>query len=275
MLKKPLFLVYSLLIVFVLLFAQGDILDESFEGAGYENGENGVGSWLETVGTNCVVDEDDASVARPTGGEDQILEIVKAAGDTFDARTRWNKGAEVPITYTTFYVQVNAEGLANAQELTLAGCIDSSPALCWDVRLRQETGGRAGDVTFELNVWIDAGPPDFTDTYPAAAGSITFDQWYRIDVKYANGAPGTWEWRVDETPEGNDALTSGREPQYWDAGGVEDFTLTAYIDLYNVETTGYVTIGDGDGAPTDAVFFGANFLVLALLLTFTRRRRVK
>ena len=57
----------------------GNILSESFEGAGYENGENGVGSWSETVGSGSVVDEDNTDIARPAGGGDQVLKIQKVS----------------------------------------------------------------------------------------------------------------------------------------------------------------------------------------------------
>lgn len=214
----------------------GDILDESFEGTGYENGENGVGSWSETVG-NGVVDEDNTDVARPTGGGAQVLKIQKASSD-YDAEASYDIGSDTAITYSTFYVMVNVDGLAPGGATILATGRNAASQVPWQLAVRRT----AGYKRFQLSLYNNG---SFVDYYFPAADDITFDQWYRMDIKYDNTGH-TWEWRVDEDSKESGSIigTHRTGPRYLQLGGHDhDYTLTAYFDLANIDSTGYVSFG--------------------------------
>jgi hypothetical protein len=221
--------------------ANNDLLDESFEGAGYEH------SWAETIGANesNIVDQDNTDVARPAGGGAQILKIVKditptATATASRAITIYDIGSIEPSVYVDFYVQINANGLTNPAD---------------EVKLCTLSGGSL--ITGMLSLINSSGNIKFTyndSNYPYAlyptAGGITLDQWYHIQMSYDN-INGTYSCLID----GNyvyGGIISGTPStgtQYITLGSASDiFTLTAYYDLINVSSTNFysatITIPD-------------------------------
>jgi hypothetical protein len=205
----------------------GDILDEDFEAPGYEN------SWTEDVDGGDI-DDSNQDATPPSGGGSYICKVTKTSG-TYDAQALHNTTPSTyAVTYTTFYVRVNAEGLGTNNHVALAAGAGSGAV--WTLQLRQVAGG---DRRFRFvmqgigNYWF----PTSSD--------ITLDQWYRIDVKI-DTTSNAWEWRVDEDVKdsGSDSLSD--DLYRWYIGGLDNYTATFYVDLFNVDSSGYVSFGAAD-----------------------------
>jgi parallel beta-helix repeat protein len=204
----------------------GGLSDESFEGAGYEE------SWSETEGAGSTVDEDSTDVTPPPGGGNQTLKIQKVSPN-FNASTNRELASEEAVTYSRFYVQIAAEGLADTEKVLLNRGRDASWDSAWQVWLLQD----GADLKFHLWVYNNGSDAQYT-----ASDSISLDTWYRIDVKY--DVTGTaWAWRIDETVEDSGSLTGSTRSgvKIMDAGdSVVSETATFYIDLAAMDTSGYV-----------------------------------
>ena len=215
----------------------GNILSESFEGAGYENGENGVGSWSETVGSGSVVDEDNTDIARPAGGGDQVLKIQKVSPN-FNARTDYDKGSDQAITYTTFYVRIAAEGLTDSEFVYLFQGINNA----WQQPISLYLEQSSGSLYFKFRLYNDGDP----NVFYYSDNTVSLDTWYRIDIKYDYTGE-TWEWRVNTVVQDSGTLigTFRAGPRRWYLGCASYAkTLTAYFDLCNVDDSGYVSFGE-------------------------------
>jgi len=221
--------------------ANNDLLDESFEGTGYEH------SWAETIGANesNLVDEDNTDVARPSGGGSQVLKIVKditptATASASRAITIHDMGSIEPTVYVDFYVMINAHGLtSNLNELLLCS-LDGGSLMTGHLSIINVSG----DIKFAYN---DSNYP--YALYPTS-GSITLDQWYHIQMSY-DVTNETYSCLID----GNyiyGGIISGTPStgtQYITLGSPSNiFTLTAYFDLINISSTNFysatITIPD-------------------------------
>lgn len=217
----------------------GDILSEGFEGDGYEN----TGEWSENVGAGSTVDEDNTDVARPVTGGDQILKIQKVSAN-YNARTRWNAGSEQVVTYTTFYIRIAALEAGNSKQIMIAQAVNASWQAPWRIYLR-----RTGDpyLIFRLILYNNGATVIYD--YPSPTGDINLDQWYRIDVYY-NDTAKEWAWRVDGDVQDSVELTGTlyNPPRYFEAGDDgSSYTATVYYDLYNIDSSGYVSFGVSPG----------------------------
>lgn len=232
MLKKSIPIIFIFLLFCLLLFGHpaGDIFSEGFEGAGYELGENGVGNWAETVGGGSVVDEDNADIARPADGGDQILKTQKVSPN-FNAQTKYNAGADQAVTYTTFYVQITAEGLDDTEYLYVFFAQNAAFQTPWRIFLRQDDSNRY----FQFSIYNNGAFATY-DT-----GTISLNTWYRFDVKYDNTGH-TWEWVFEEVSQDSGAIIGVHRtgPKYFAVGdGATSETVTAYFDLINVDSSDY------------------------------------
>lgn len=235
--------------------ASNDLLEESFEGVGYEE------TWTEQVGTNagCVVDEDNTDVARPTGGGDQILKLVKvitpngtSAGSC--ARIIHDYGSVQPIVYADFYVMINAHGLAsNGNAVALFRLNDGAQDA-----MGIELINNAGSIQFEI--WSYRNSTINYEFYPES-GSITLNQWYHIQMSY-DVTNGTYSTVIDgiNVWAGSIVGTSATGTRYVYVGSYSDIhTITAYFDLVNISSTNFyratISIPDNvwvsDGTYTD------------------------
>ena len=82
-------------------------LSESFEATKPTNGGYDNAGWSETVGSGCTIDPDNADVARPTGGGNQVLKMVNT-GNGVANTTYKSLGTDKVITYTTAYLMLSA-----------------------------------------------------------------------------------------------------------------------------------------------------------------------
>ena len=211
--------------------AGGELIAESFEGAGYEN------DWDETEGVGSIVDPDSADVTPPTGGGSQILKIQKISPN-FDARAEYDTDSDNSITTTTFYVQITAEGIINAEKIYLFRGVNSS----WQVPVSLYLYQESDNLYFQFRLYNDG-----DDNWYNSDNPINLDTWYKIDVEYDTVAE-TWAWEVDDVPQDSGTLTGTYRngPRYFYLGDASYAkTLTAYFDLVSIDIgTGYT--GDVD-----------------------------
>jgi len=217
--------------------ANNDLLVESFEGAGYQN------AWSETIGANesNLVDEDNADVARPTGGGSQILKIVKditptATNAASAAKIVHDFGSVQPATYTDFYMMINAHGLTSSgQDIRLFVMHDGS-TIAGGINLLRTS---LGYIVFEVFTNINS---TYTVSYYYESGaSITLDHWYHIQFSY-DVTGGTYSAIIDDHSVLGGSI-SGVSPtgvRYMELGSALNIhTLTAYFDLLNVSSTNF------------------------------------
>jgi hypothetical protein len=232
--------------------ANNDLLTESFEGAGYEN------TWSELIGTNesNLIDEDNTDVARPTGGGNQILKIVKditpdGSGAAARARTTYDLTTIRSAAYADFYVRINAQGLTSVGNHVDLFQMNDGVHSAGILELINTSDG----IKFATSFYVNS-----TDTYNAypANGSITYDQWYHIQIEY-DITNGTYSTSIDglSVAGGTITGTSSTGIRYVHLGsGSESYTLTAYFDLVNISSTNFyiptitipdnVWVSDGD-----------------------------
>lgn len=216
--------------------ANNDLLEENFEGTGYED------TWIEAIGTNagCLVDEDNADVARPTGGGSQVLKLVKvitptgtaAASKAFTQRILANNK---PIMYIDFYVLINAHGLASDGDkvAVFAGKADNYNT-AFEVFLQQI----GTDIRFNI---APRAISSFSFGTAKGAGSITLDQWYHFQILY-DVTNHLYSVAIDGTN-----VQSGAVPEPY-IGGIRRLyvgddtnvkTATYYFDMVNVSSTNF------------------------------------
>jgi hypothetical protein len=216
--------------------ANNDLLDESFEGTGYEN------SWAETIGSNesNLVDEDNTDVARPTGGGSQILKIVKdvtptATAAASAAKTVYDFGSVQSDTYVDFYIMINAHGLASSgNQMRLFVMYDGS-LIAGGLNLYNASGS----IRFEVNSRING---EYIYAYYPESGSITLNQWYHFQYKY-DVNEGKYSATIDDyntVIAGDITGTSPTGVRYVEFGSaINTYTLTAYYDLLNISSTNF------------------------------------
>lgn len=202
-----------------------DILEESFEGEGYEN------SWDETLGSGCTIDEDNTDISPPTGGGSEILKQINP-GYADENKTVHSLASEKSDSYTTFYYRLN--GLSNNAFHTVFVAQDAS----WHVTWRIDAKRSGGTYTLYLSLYYNGSLQEDVDSV-----NISLDTWYKIDVKY--DVTGTaWEWRLDDVSQGSGSLTGSI------AGGIQTLELktttwnashavTAYWDRIWIDSSEY------------------------------------
>lgn len=206
------------------------VMSESFENTGSPGYDN---TWSETLGSGSTLDENNTDVARPTGGGNQVLKVVKVSPN-FNARAAHNLGSELAITYNTCYVRINATDIAASGAIRLFSGMTSSSTFPWNIRLLRS--GDGATYSFSNQYYNNGATRTSTD-----ATTISFDTWYRLRVKYdyTNTA---WGWYVDDRTILEEALTGTYRPgaQYIHVGDASTAnTLTAYFDLVSVQDTAW------------------------------------
>lgn len=214
----------------------GNLLDEGFEGTGYQN------TWSETIGSGSVVDEDSTAVTPPTGGGSQILNIQKVSPN-YNAKTRFDMGSEQSITYSRFYVYITSEGLSNSQFHYLFRTYNGSSQNVTNLRLNQNA---SGELRFQYDYWNNGGT-SLSANYPnvaLGAGSISLNTWYKIELKY-DATNSSVEFRVNGSTVGSAGTLTGslrNPPRYIDLGNDSfSYTLNAYYDRVAVDSTIYLS----------------------------------
>lgn len=215
----------------------GNILDESVEGTGWEN------SWddVTDLGSGSIIDPDSTDEAPPASGGSQTVKIQKVSPN-YNARASHNSGSANTTTYSTFYVKVVAEGFSTDQYANLFLAEDNNYESVYQFFISQNSSDY---LTFNLMIYNNGAWAYYE--WPEGA-NITLDQWYRVDIKY-NDSDNTWEWKIDGDSKNSGSLTGTHYTncQHFYIGDTSySGTLTAYFDLINIDSTGYVTFGSAD-----------------------------
>jgi hypothetical protein len=206
------------------------LIDESFEGAGYEEFSNG------TVGSGCTLDPDAGIPGTPPSGSgSQCLQSISASTG-FQSYAIRNLGSEQPKTFTSFYVYVGAEGLGLNSEKNIASLKDNGGN---DAVIFKLFKGNAGNLRFRFSlynngVWYNSN----------STAAISLNNWYKIDIRYDNTGVTVWEWRLDGITQdsGNLSGTHRTGIQTWTFGfwqSSQTLTGTIYFDLIKANISSY------------------------------------
>jgi len=213
------------------------LVDESFEGVGYEE------TWTEYKGDNSTVDEDSTDVTPPWQGGAQTLKCVTAAdGDhTYEAYATRDLGSNKAITYTRFYFQLASEDMADTDSKRIFTLEDGNNDQAVRMMLIQDgtdlkLRGRVYD-----GAWLTKG----------TSNAISVDTWYRIEIEYDHTNT-TFSWKLDGTEIEEYTLTGSQRThvRYINCGlqdTTQEHVITAYYDLVAVDDADWV------GAPTPLI----------------------
>lgn len=184
-LKGPVILIPVLCMALVLVFTfpvlAARIIDENYEGVGYEE------TWTETIDSGCILDEDAAvpGTPPPDAGSECLKAVV--ANATNNLAYAIQAKADPNISYIRGYLYLDEEGLSANQYFVTLALYNYQPAVVARV-LVGEIGG-AYKLRFEYysNGALRTSWPDVT---------ISMDTWYRVEYKY-DLTYSDWEFRVD------------------------------------------------------------------------------
>jgi hypothetical protein len=208
------------------------IISESFEGIGYEEED-----WSESIGTNCVLDED--SIIPGTPPVDFGSECLQSVSDDtgYKARADLDYGYtfEQPRTFTTFYCLVEAESLASGEHKNIGVFLNNGMDSVAVLRLFKST---EGDLKFRMRPYNNGGFTDFD------SGAISLNEWYKIQFMY-DDTENTWEWRLDGVLQDGEDLTGTHRTgiREWRLGfwqSSQAITGTMYFDNFSVGVGTYI-----------------------------------
>jgi len=204
----------------------GDLLEEGFEGDGYENP-----SWIELI-DGTIVDEDFKGVTRPPGGGQHVLKMA-GAGDYNDCFTynAADSPVDSPISYTSFWFRLAS--LHDGDKVTVAW-VDDGALYSWRIDA-ENIGG-----TYKLYLAVHYDGILNQDIHNE---TISLDTWYLIEVLY-DVTNGLYEFRLDGTALKSDSglsnMTDGADVIFFACKlGGADFECTYYVDLLKISSTGY------------------------------------
>ncbi|HDY67754.1 MAG TPA: hypothetical protein ENH85_08185 [Candidatus Scalindua sp.] len=196
------------------------IIDENFEGTGYEE------TWAETIDAGCTLDEDSVlpgSAPYPVGAGSQCLKAIvldATYADAYALQTKTNQN----ISYIRGYVYLSEEGLADNQYFYSFVLADGASAVVSRIQIAQISGVLNVRFSYYSNSAIQN----------TAFTNISLNTWYRIEYKY-DITNLLWEWRINGVLRNSGSLVANtRTPQKLLIGiqfniGVAQSTL--YTDL--------------------------------------------
>jgi hypothetical protein len=207
------------------VIANSLVIEESFEGAGYEL------TWTESVGSGCIVDEDHTPIPDnpPDGLGSECLRTQTGLSADHIATATYDHGTELSRTFTTFYVNVNLPlpaYFADGDTKDIGLFLDGLSAEVFRLQIHKS----GTQMQLQLH----------TGTWTSLSRDISLDTWYRIDVKY-DRIDNLWEWLVDNTVADSGTLTSGHKTgiRYWSLGPLnvsQEEYVGVYFDLVSVDT---------------------------------------
>lgn len=159
------------------VYAYGNLIQESFEGTGYEN------TWAETVGANTgnLVDEDNTETTT-TGGGSQVLKTSSnttptATAAASRASTKYTLSSSQQVVYHGVWVKVASHSLANNASGLLTNIVDASGNQAIEIFvLKKSNGSNVFYVRYYQNGAL-------TTTVTSDIGLIT-GKWYFVGLKY-------------------------------------------------------------------------------------------
>ena len=204
------------------------IIHESFEGAGYEE------AFAENIGTSCILDENSSIPGTPPVdfGSQCLKSVSNATG--YKARADLVYGSEQIKTFTTLYVYVTSESLANSEFKNIGAWMDGSGNTAAVLRLYR---GGAGNLKIRLRFYNNG------SYSPYNSAAISLNTWYKVQFKY-DDTSNTWEYKVNGTTRGSGSLTGDHRTGvkqwrlgFWQSSQAE--TGTIYIDQLTVSTESF------------------------------------
>ncbi len=210
------------------------IIDENFEGTGYEE------SWSETVTAGNTLDEDAAIPGTPPpGAGSQCLKAIFTAGavDAFASQVKSNQN----INYIRGYLYLSEEGLNNTQVIAGLRLYDSTSALASDIIIGQNSGvlqmayRKYTSGAFNTSAWVN----------------ISLNTLYRVEYQY-DLTNLLWEWKIDGVSQSNGTLAAAtRIPDRMRIGGAHNGAAqsTLYTDLVVWDNAGWVGAESAGGNP--------------------------
>ena len=203
------------------------IISESFEGAGYED-------WTESVGTNCILEDSSIPGAPPIDFGSQCLKSVSNATG-YKARADLVYSSEQANTRTTFYVYVESEDLANGEFKNIAGWLDGSGNSVAVLRLNR---GSAGNLKIRLRFYNNGGYGNYD------SATISLYTWYKVEFRY-DYTQSTWEYKIEEDTRGSGSLTGTHRTGvkqwrlgFWQSSQAQ--TGVIYLDELTAESFEYL-----------------------------------
>jgi hypothetical protein len=209
-------------------YCDAGIIDESFEGAGYEEIH-----WDETIGDGCSLDKDYTPLPG-TNPPDTGSECLRLVSDSpgYQAMTSLRYLIPQQTTFTSFHFMVEAEGLANGQKKTIGSLRNDAANAVWGFMLYKY------DDQLKFNIWLYN-----NGIWNQAYYDILPNTWYQIKVKY-DDALNMWQWWVDDISQNNGQLGGDHRTniQEWSFGfedPAQDRTATVYFDKITVNTESF------------------------------------
>lgn len=201
------------------------IVDESFEGAGYQEGP-----WAETIGDGCSLDKDYTPLPGtdpPDTGSECLRLVSDAPG--YQAMTNLEYVIPQQRTFTRFHFMVEAEGLAEGQKKTIGSLRNQVGSAVWGFMLYKYQD------QLKFNVYLYN-----TGTWNQAYYDISLNTWYEIMVSY-DDIWDSWQWWVNGASQNWGTLSGDHRTniQNWSFGfedPAQDRTATIYFDKITVQT---------------------------------------
>lgn len=208
----------------------GLILNENFEGTGYEN------SWAESVDSGNTSDEDSAIPGTaPPGSGSQCHKAIATDAVSVNAFA-YNGSANQNISYIRGYLYIGAEGLADGEVFSTLFLIDSSFA---NFSTIMQIGQNAGQLQIRL-VYYSGGA-----LQPTAWANINIQQWYRVEYKY-DITNLKWEWKIDGAAKNSGSLVAATITPYFIGIGINGHEgsspTTLYSDLITWNDSNWVAV---------------------------------
>lgn len=213
------------------------LLDESFEGSGYEN------SWTETVESGCTLDEDSAIPGTPPDGSgSQCLKAIVTDNTNNDAYATHAIG-NTNVWYVRGYIYLSEEGFGNNQVLDTLQTVNVAGSIAAGIQIGQSG---AGALVCKFRYYSN-GSINTTADIP-----ISLNTWYNFEYKYDVTAM-EWEWRINSVTKHNGSLISSIvTPNKLIAGIKNNYgtgQTTLYTDLVVIDND-WTTLGVTTAAPT-------------------------
>lgn len=212
------------------------LLEESFEGTGYEN------AWNEGVDAGCTLDEDSSIPGTPpTGAGSQCLKAITVDEVDCNARATHVFGSS-EIVYAHAYIYIDEAIIAEGEVFRSLATTNVGGSVC--VQLFFGKDG-SGNITCKL-YYHSNGSGQNSDTF-----IIPLDAWIRYEYKY-DKTNLAWEFRINGVTKDSGSLISPITP-YRAEIGIKSSTgygsVTLYTDLV-VFDDDWVGLSATTAAPT-------------------------
>jgi hypothetical protein len=253
-------MLFALCLLFALPAFAARIVDESFEGTGYEE------SWTEIVGSGNTLNEDyflaeDTNSDLPPGSASECLRLVMAgnSNDTYTQRTFGNSTiANVSTTFNPKSVSWSTP--ASGDNINLWVIYNSTNGAT--ARLQVYYNG--SNYQLRYGYW-SGGAMLFTTGYTISTTQNTF---YRIETKY-DGSANKYRFQIynmsgsllHDIPSGADGdMTSPRVPNYMRAGciGTDATTAEIHFESIRIDNSSFPIGANSEFSTIDSDTFNPN-----------------